>query len=388
MSSRLGEFANIYELLDESDSSGVETGKKAKEAVEQKKAAAAAALAPPVAAKPANTQGQKPAGDRRSPRTDRPPRGPRTEGDRPPRQEGERRPRPEGERRPRQEGDRPPRPEGERRPRQEGDRPRRPRTEGGENSFAESGQAAAGGEPRAHLPRDQARGPRPDRGYERRNNGDQDTRPGKREYDRRSGTGRGKETAKGGAGAGNWGSDEAEAHSLEGQSAATAAAVADGVPKEGEEAPATDAAAAPAAESTETVAAADDEPAVRTLAAYLSEKKGNTAAQATRKAGEGQDESAYKNYQPFKKEEESLFAVEKSAKEKKTKEKESKEKKVAADQVLRFQQERREREERGGSRGGRGGRGGQGGQRRGGNSQGSALNFTDAAAFPGLSTKA
>jgi len=61
MSSRLGEFANIYELLDESDSSGVETGKKAKEAVEQKKAAAAAALAPPVAAKPANTQGQKPA---------------------------------------------------------------------------------------------------------------------------------------------------------------------------------------------------------------------------------------------------------------------------------------------------------------------------------------
>jgi len=384
MSSRLGEFANIYELLDESDSSGVETGKKAKEAVEQKKAAAAAALAPTVVAKPANTQGQKPSGDRRSPRTDRPPRGPRPEGDRAPRPEGERRPRP-----PRQEGDRPPRPEGERRPRPDGDRPRRPRVEG--ESFAESGQAAARGEPRSHLPRDQVRGPRPDRGYERRNNGDQDTRPGKREYDRRSGTGRGKETAKGGAGAGNWGSDEAEAHSLEGQSATTAAAVADGVeaPKEGEETVATtDAAAAPAAEATEAAAPVDDEPPVRTLAAYLSEKKGNTAAQATRKAGDGQDESAYKNYQPFKKEEESLFAVEKSAKEKKTKEKDSKEKKVSADQVLRFQQERRDREERGGSRGGRGGRGGQGGQRRGGNSQGSALNFTDAAAFPGLSTKA
>lgn len=366
MSSRLGDFANIYDLLDESDSSGIESGKKAKEAVEQKKAAAAAALAPTVTAKPANTQGQKPAG--RSPRTDRP-RGPRPDGAA----------RPEGERRPR--------PQGERRPRTEGDKPRRPRPAEGE--FAESGQAAARGEPRAHLPRDQVRGPRPDRGYERRNNGDQDTRPGKREFDRRSGTGRGKETAKGGAGAGNWGSEDAEAHSLEGQSATTAAAVAEGqTQKEGEEATAETTAAAPA-ETTEAAAPVDNEPPVRTLSAYLAERKSTSAAQASRKAGDGEDSSAYKNYQPFKKEEESLFAVEKTAKVVKTKEKESKEKKVSADQVLRFQQEKRDREDRGdrGTRG-RGGRGGQGGQRRGGNSQGSALNFTDASAFPGLSTKA
>lgn len=395
--SRLGEFANIYELLDESDSSGVETGKKAKEAVDAKKAAAAAALAPPTANKPVNTQGQN---ERRSPST-RGPRGPRQEGDRPqgerrPRQEGDR---PQGERRPRQEGDRPqgerrPRQEGDR-PRQEGDRPRRPRPtsdsprEGGENSFAESGQAAAGGEPRARLPRDQARGPRPDRGYERRNPGDQDTRPGKREFDRRSGTGRGKETSKGGAGRGNWGSVE-EATALEGNTADAAAAAAEGAAEKEGETAAVEAVATPAAETTEA-APADDEPPVRTLATYLSERKSTAAAQPARKAGDGETNS-YAGFQPFKREEESLFAVEKSAKTKsgKGESKDAKEKRVAADQVLRFQQERREgSQERGNNRGGRGGRGGnQGGQRRGGNAGSNAPNFGDASAFPGLSTKA
>jgi len=363
--SRLGEFANIYELLDESDSSGVETGRKAKEAVDAKKAAAAAALAPPVANKPVNTQGQNE-------------RGPNTRGPRGPRQEGDR---PQGERRPRQEGDRP---QGERRPRQEGDRERRPRQEG---EFSESGQAAAAGEPRAHLPRDQARGPRPDRGYERRNPGDQDTRP-KREFDRRSGTGRGKETSKGGAGKGNWGSVE-EATALEGNSADAAANAAEGGAEKEGEAAAVEVAATPA--ETPEAAPADDEPPVRTLATYLAERKSTAVAQPARKAGEGET-NAYNGFQPFKREEESLFAVEKSAKAKsgKTESKDAKEKRVAADQVLRFQQERKEGgQERGGSRGGRGGRGGnQGGQRRGGSAASNAPNFGDASAFPGLSTKA
>lgn len=42
-------------------------------------------------------------------------------------------------------------------------------------------------------------------------------RDGKRAYDRRSGTGRGKEIKKGGGGARNWGSDKAEAKKMEGK---------------------------------------------------------------------------------------------------------------------------------------------------------------------------
>ena len=44
----------------------------------------------------------------------------------------------------------------------------------------------------------------------------QATRDGKRAYDRRSGTGRGKETKKGGGGARNWGSDKNDAKRAEG----------------------------------------------------------------------------------------------------------------------------------------------------------------------------
>jgi plasminogen activator inhibitor 1 RNA-binding protein len=43
------------------------------------------------------------------------------------------------------------------------------------------------------------------------------TRDGKRAYDRRSGTGRGKEVKKGGGGRGNWGSDKAAAKANEGK---------------------------------------------------------------------------------------------------------------------------------------------------------------------------
>jgi len=59
----------------------------------------------------------------------------------------------------------------------------------------------------------------------RRNNNDRNTRggrgppkarDGKRTYDRRSGTGRGKEIKKGGGGARNWGSDKADARKAEG----------------------------------------------------------------------------------------------------------------------------------------------------------------------------
>lgn len=380
--SRLG-FANIYELLDESDSSGVESGKKAQEALEKKNAAAAAALAP--TPKPASTQG-KPAGERRQggnsesrgPRSDRP------RGDRPPRAEGDR---PRGPRPDRPQGERPPRTEGDRPPRAEGDRPRRPRPvsdspqlEGGEANFNESGQAAAAGAPRTNLPRGQKGGPRGDRGYERRRTGDQDQRP-KREYDRHSGTGRGKEVSKGGAGKGNWGSVEEEAQaSIDGSAAEVAAA--EDAKKEGEEG----AVEVPA--TAETAAEAEpEEPPVRTLDDYLNQrKKVAVTGPAPRRAGEGEDSEAFKGYTQFAREEESLFSVDRSAKDKKAKEtKEGSQKKVSADQVLRFQDKER-RDNRDDRKGGRGGQQGRG-QQRGGRTGGAAPSF-DLSAFPSLSTKA
>jgi len=364
--SRLG-FANIYELLDESDSSGVETGRKAQEALEKKNAAAAAALAPAQPPKPVQQQTGKPAGERRQGGNDA--RGPRQD-------RGPRPPRPQGERSPRT--DRP--------PRAEGDRPRRPRppqssVEGGEATFTEAGQAAAEGAPRPNIPRGQKGGPRPDRGYERRRTGDQDQRPQKREYDRHSGTGRGKEVSKGGAGKGNWGSIEEEAEGASAQGSAAEVAAIEDVKKEGEEATTEPAAPAEAAE------AAEPEPAVRTLDDYLNQRKKVAAALPTmRKAGEGEDSSAIKGFVPFTRTEETLFAVDKVNKDKKKETKESTEKKVSADQVLKFQEKERREREGGDRRGGRGGaRGGNQGKR-GGNA--SSFNIGDQSAFPTLSTKA
>jgi len=382
--SRLG-FANIYELLDESDSSGVETGRKAQEALDKKNAATAAALVP--VAKPAQPQttgkfaGERRQGgnnDSRGPRQprqegDRPPRQPRQEGDRPPRQEGDRPPR-----QPRQEGDRPPR-----QPRQGGDRPpRRPRNENAapaEGGDAEA-QTGAEGASRPFVPRGQRGGPRPDRGYERRQPGDQDQRP-RREYDRHSATGRGKEVSKGGAGKANWGSLEDETHATVEGSVSEVLAAQDVKEEVKEDA------AAPAAQEAEV----DNEPPVRTLDDYLSEKKKAAAARESaaaniRRAGEGEDAGASKGFVPFAREETSLFAVDRSGKDKKSKEsKDAAEKKVSADQVLKFQdKERAGREDRRGSS--RGGRGGFQGRGRG--AGGAAPNFGDQSAFPTLSQKA
>lgn len=403
--SRLGEFANIYELLDESDASGVETGKKAQVALAEKKAAAAAALAPAQPRPTSQTgkpQGQRPQGEQRQggngergPRTDRPrgDRPPRT--DRPPRAEGDRADRP-----PR--GDRPPR-----QPRPAGDSPK---LEGGENTFTGEGQAAAQGGPRPYMPRGERRGPRPDRGYERRNPGDQDQRPAKREYDRRSGTGRGKEVAKGGAGKGGWGSIEDEAAAgLEGDAAKAAETE---TKKEGEETVTTEGAAPAEGESTDAAATTeivDDEPKTRTFEEFMTERKSKAGA-ALPPPRQLEDSGEWSKYEPVKKDEDSLFAApEKQAKKKEAgAKKESTEKKVAADQVLKFQQERRERPERsdrperadkgerrsgaprGAPRGaGAGGPGNQAGQKRSNNAAGgAALKFDDKSAFPTLSTKA
>lgn len=65
--------------------------------------------------------------------------------------------------------------------------------------------------------------PNKDRNTKTGRGGPREAREGKRQFDRRSGTGRGKEIKKGGGGARNWGNDKNAAKKLEHQSVADAA---------------------------------------------------------------------------------------------------------------------------------------------------------------------
>lgn len=308
--SRLGDIAaNIFDLLDESDGSNVESGKKAQAALEQKKNAAAAALAPtkPVVSEKSATQGKKPSGDRRPFDKDRKPR---TEGDRPPRAAGDRPPRPAGERKPR--GDRPPRPQGES-PKEDGARfprtDRRPRKDG---------------EP--FVPRGN-----------------------KREKDRsESGTGRGKEVQKNGAGKGGWGSTEEQAAAVEGVSVTEAV---EELKKEGE-------VPSESAQTEEPAKEAEpEEKWGRTLDDYVKEKKKASATVELRKL---EDDGALNGLTPLKREDgdNEFMKVEKKQSEKKVKD--NKKNVVPVDQVLKFQAEKKERApredkpSRGGDRRGKG----------------------------------
>jgi len=144
---------------------------------------------------------------------------PRTEGGDAPRGRGERRPRVEGEERPKFEGERRPRVEGEYRPRTEGEY--RPRTEGGERGGRGRGD---------RRPRPQgevattAEGDVEHKDHHAGHEGKERRFTGKprEEYhplDRRDGTGRGRGSAKGGAGKGNWGTvdDEVKQGTPEGE---------------------------------------------------------------------------------------------------------------------------------------------------------------------------
>ncbi|RQM26288.1 hypothetical protein B5M09_003458 [Aphanomyces astaci] len=94
-------------------------------------------------------------------------------------------PRPDGER-----TERAPRPEGERRPRSE----RAPRADRPEGSTG------------TNLRAERERGERPDRSHHHAEGGERTER--KRNFDRKSGTGRGKEVSKSGGGARNWGNED------------------------------------------------------------------------------------------------------------------------------------------------------------------------------------
>eukprot|EP00529_Nitzschia_sp_RCC80_P028060 CAMPEP_0113506452 /NCGR_PEP_ID=MMETSP0014_2-20120614/35913_1 /TAXON_ID=2857 /ORGANISM="Nitzschia sp." /LENGTH=273 /DNA_ID=CAMNT_0000401943 /DNA_START=313 /DNA_END=1135 /DNA_ORIENTATION=- /assembly_acc=CAM_ASM_000159 len=133
-------------------------------------------------------------------------------------------------------------------------------------------------------------------------------RDGKREYDRRSGTGRGKETKKGGGGARNWGSDKNEAKKLEGtidEDRIGEEAVADG------QEPAADAEAAEPVEDN-----------TMTLAEYMASKNAGKHEETTR---EVENEFSGKAA-AVKKEEEEFFST--GGKKKRVKKKKEDEKKT------------------------------------------------------------
>jgi hypothetical protein len=332
--SRLGDItANIFDLLDESDGSNVESGKKAQAALEQKKNAAAAALAPakPVVAEKSAAQGKKPSGERRP-----------FDKDRKPRADGENRPRPAGDRKPR--SDRPPRPQGE-----------SPKEEGGHRFPRTERRPRKDGEP--FVPRGN-----------------------KREKDRsESGTGRGKEVQKNGAGKGSWGSNEEAAAAVEGVSVEQAE---EELKKEGE-LPSESA----QNEATEAKEAEPEEKWGKTLDDYLKEKKKSTATFELRKL---EDDGALNGLTPLKRGDgdNEFMKVEKKQSEKKVKES-NKKTVVPADQVLKFQAEKKERApredkpSRGGDRRGKGPN--QAGEKRRPASNAQAPPTVDDKAFPSLS---
>lgn len=348
MSYRLG-VANIYELLSDDNGQAIAAVKASDQkksepaptAKVQTKAATSSTSSSQQQSKPKAT---KPQTDRKN---DRPQstegKGPQQRRDnRPPRLEGSsndqaledserRRPRPEGARGPRGEG--------------------RPRREGGPNESS-----------------DGFRGP-----------------SNKRVFDRKSGTGRGREyNKKGGSGKGNWGTvtddrqaqeegakeEETEETKVEGEKAAESQ---DAEKKDTE------------VKAEEKQAEPDPDEKLKTLDEYLKEvKKPVLGLPQPRKPGEGEKNAAWSDYVPLKRDDESSQDSPKGEK----RNKEAKSSAVRVDDVIdiKFPQEER----RGFGRG----RGSDRGQRKGGSGRGqrqnrqSAPNFQDESSFPALSTKA
>ncbi|ETV98572.1 hypothetical protein H310_08695 [Aphanomyces invadans] len=94
-----------------------------------------------------------------------------------------------------------PRPDGERAPRAEGER--RPRSERAPRQDRPEGSTGT------NLRAERERGERPDRSHHHAEGGERSER--KRHFDRKSGTGRGKEVSKSGGGARNWGNEDDKA---------------------------------------------------------------------------------------------------------------------------------------------------------------------------------
>jgi len=208
----------------------------------------------------------------------------------------------------------------------------------------------------------------------------QPTRDGKRAYDRRSGTGRGKETKKGGGGARNWGSDKNDARRAE------------GAVVEGEEAVNTPEAEEAEDKAAEKVEEAEEEAPDNTMTyeEYM-KAKGSPDNQAFKPLSgrEVEDEFAGKAAKVAKEEDFLVLGGSKQPRKKASKGRE----KQSIDVGFRVakpsgggerdRRERPRRDDRGGRGGGgdRRGRDGRGGSRRG---KPVSINTTDPNAFPSL----
>jgi len=166
--------------------------------------------------------------------------------------------------------------------------------------------------------------------------------PNQRQYDRKSGTGRGRENKRAGGGRGNWGSVGDETKNTE-----------EVEKTETTEAPQTEAAPAEAPVEAVEEKVEEEEEKVKTLDEYLNSiKKVNISLPAPRQAGEGQEVSPqWATYTPLKRDEEE--EEEKKTEKKKSETKETSKQTISADQVIHFKES-----PKGSFRGGRGGRGG------------------------------
>lgn len=262
-------------------------------------------------------------------------------------------------------------------PRQQGERPAQRQGQRSEVSGASAGDFEKTRSPRSRGGDSRER---------KEKQAEREEKPGQRIFDRRSGTGRGKENKKNGGGRGNWGTPEddkkAQEEVIPTEAKETTEQTANAESKPAVEASTTETTQQPEQKSTE-----DEEDAkLKTLADYLKEKKVPQVTLPPPRTVEDNN-AQWAKFTPLKRDEEPQPTKKSSKKEGETKE-ESGKKTIPADQVLKFT-EGSPKGYRGSERGGRGGRGGKGGRGgpsgRGGPRGAPAPNFKDSKAFPSLS---
>jgi len=203
-------------------------------------------------------------------------------------------------------------------------------------------------------------------------------RPGKRVYDRKSGTGRGKEVSKGGAGKGSWGNEQDEI----GEGTERPPATTEGeAPKEGEEKKEGEA----TTEATEEKK--EPENVEKTLQEYLEEQKKKTPSLSLPppRTIAASEEKKWKDFVPMKKDEES------GPRKREKKEKEEKEEKETgkgnlASELLQFKNPRPRFERRDNKPSTRGGGGRK--EPKGNRSESKPIKVDDEKHFPVLAAKA
>lgn len=170
-------------------------------------------------------------------------------------------------------------------------------------------------------------------------------KPSKRSLDRHSGTGRGKDIKKSGAGKGNWGTpiDGEVAKVEEELKEETAPAEGTEVPEEGEK-----------PQEEQTTPPKEEEKAEEktiTLEEYKRSKKLLKPSLNLRKAGEGVDQSEWASYVPLKKEEDQTKKATKASEKKEKENKEANKKTtIPLQEIFTIQEEKRAIRGRGGGR--------------------------------------